>query len=57
MKEEPRRDVRSKEGRDRSDISENQDRLREEEEIMEAVEMPLCPFINFFEMGTLSVIT
>lgn len=48
MKEEPRRDVRSKEGRDRSDISENQDRLREEEEIMEAVEMPLGPFINLF---------
>lgn len=48
MKEEPRKDERSKDGKDRSGITENQDKLREEEEIMKAEETPLCLFIDLF---------
>jgi len=43
-----RKDTESKEGTDRNGISENQDRLREEEETVKAVEMPLCLFTKVF---------
>lgn len=36
------------EGEGRSDINENQDRLREGEEIVKAVETPLCLFTAVF---------